>query len=236
MSGNRNFEGRINSLVRANYLASPPLVVAYALAGRVDVDLQNDPLGVDTTERTFISGTSGHSPEEIAAVVKRSVRSEMFQKQYAEVFRGRRTAGTASRFRPADLYDWSDRSTYIRKPPYFENMVDPKPSVHDFDGLRVLAMLGDSVTTDHISPAGNIPGQPGGQVSDRAGSEARRFQFLRGAARQSRSDGARNAGEYSSSQPARSRHRRRLDPYIPTGEKMFIYDASVRYQQEASRS
>jgi aconitate hydratase len=141
--------------VRANYLASPPLVVAYALAGRVDIDLQTEPLGSDQNgQGVFLKDI--WPPRRSAAVVKRSVRAEMFQKQYSEVFQGD-ARWNSVKVPTGDLYEWSEKSTYIRKPPYFENMVDPATSVQDFSGLRVLAMLGDSVTTDHISPAGNIP-------------------------------------------------------------------------------
>src|SRR5579872_2035601 len=156
LSGNRNFEGRINPLVKANYLASPPLVVAYALAGRVDIDLEKEPLGQDRSGAPVFLRDIWPTPEEVSAVVKRSVRSEMFQKQYAQVFEGDERWNSV-KVPAGDLYQWSDRSSYIRKPPYFDNMVDPKTSVQDLTGLRVLAMLADSVTTDHISPAGSIP-------------------------------------------------------------------------------
>ena len=156
LSGNRNFEGRINALVRANYLASPPLVVAYALAGRVDIDLQTEPLGSDQNGKSVFLKDIWPSSEEVQSAVRRSVRAEMFHKQYSEVFQGDERWNSV-KVPTGDLYEWTDKSTYIRKPPYFENMVDPKTSVQDLSGLRVLAMLGDSVTTDHISPAGNIP-------------------------------------------------------------------------------
>ena len=130
LSGNRNFEGRINSLVRANYLASPPLVVAYALAGRVDIDLQTEPLGSDQNGKAFSSRTSGHRAKKSRAAVKRSVRAEMFQKQYSEVFQGDERWNSV-KVPTGDLYEWSEKSTYIRKPPYFENMVDPATSVQD---------------------------------------------------------------------------------------------------------
>src|ERR1700693_4200241 len=156
LSGNRNFEGRINSLVRANYLASPPLVVAYALAGRVDIDLQNDPIGTDQAGINVYLKDIWPTPEEVNAVVKRSVRSEMFHKEYSEVFEGDQRWNSV-KVPAGDLYEWNDSSTYIRKPPYFEHMADPATSVRDLTGLRVLAVLGDSVTTDHISPAGSIP-------------------------------------------------------------------------------
>jgi aconitate hydratase len=234
LSGNRNFEGRINSLVRANYLASPPLVVAYALAGRVDIDLQKEPIGSDQNGQGVFLKDIWPSTDEIQAAVKRSVRAEMFQKQYSEVFQGDERWNSV-KVPTGDQYDWSDKSTYIRKPPYFENMVDPATSVQDLTGLRVLAMLGDSVTTDHISPAGNIP----------ADSPAGKFLIAQGV----------KPGDFNSYGARRGNHevmvrgtlanirlRNQLAPgteggwttHVPSGEKMFIYDASVIYQQEGT--
>jgi aconitate hydratase len=153
LSGNRNFEGRVNPLVRANYLASPPLVVAYALAGGVDIDLATEPLGMDESGQPVFLADVWPSPEEVTAAVRQSVRPEMFEKEYAEVFQG------DERWRslpvPAgDIYEWQADSSYIKRPPYFDAMEDPATFVQDFSGLRALALLGDSVTTDHISPAG----------------------------------------------------------------------------------
>ncbi len=234
LSGNRNFEGRINSLVRANYLASPPLVVAYALAGRVDIDLQNEPLGSDSNGKGVFLKDIWPSTDEIQSVVKRSVRAEMFQKQYSEVFQGDERWNSV-KVPTGDLYDWSEKSTYVRKPPYFENMADPKTSVRDLTGVRVLAMLGDSVTTDHISPAGNIP----------ADSPAGKFLIAEGV----------KPGDFNSYGARRGNHevmvrgtlanirlRNQLAPgteggwttHVPSGEKMFIYDASVKYQAEGT--
>src|SRR3954453_9594410 len=156
LSGNRNFEGRINPLVRANYLASPPLVVAYAIAGRVDIDLQSEPIGLDQKGKKVYLKDIWPTTEEVNAAVKQSVRSEMFAKQYAEVFQGD-AQWNGIHVPLGDIYEWEADSTYIKKPPYFDNMVDPTAPIQDMQGLRVLAMLGDSVTTDHISPAGSIP-------------------------------------------------------------------------------
>ena len=234
LSGNRNFEGRINSLVRANYLASPPLVVAYALAGRVDIDLVSEPIGADSSGRSVFLKDIWPTPEEVQAVVKRSVRAEMFQKEYSEVFQGD-DRWNSVQVPSGDLYEWTEKSTYIRKPPYFDNMVDPATSVKDLSGLRVLAMLGDSVTTDHISPAGNIP----------ADSPAGKFLIEQGV----------KPGDFNSYGARRGNHevmvrgtlanirlRNMLAPgteggwttHVPSGERMFIYDASVRYQQEGT--
>jgi aconitate hydratase len=234
LSGNRNFEGRINALVRANYLASPPLVVAYALAGRVDIDLQNDPIGADQDGKDVFLRDIWPTPEEVAAVVKRSVRSEMFQKQYAEVFQGDERWNSV-KVPAGDLYEWSDRSTYIRKPPYFDNMVDPKTSVRDLTGLRVLAMLADSVTTDHISPAGSIPvDSPAGKYLIGLGVKPGDFNSY-GARRGNHEVMVR--GTF-----ANIRLRNLLAPgteggwttHVPSGEKMFIYDASLKYQKEGT--
>jgi aconitate hydratase len=234
LSGNRNFEGRINSLVRANYLASPPLVVAYALAGRVDIDLQNDPIGADQNGKDVFLRDIWPTPEEVAAVVKRSVRSEMFQKQYAEVFQGDERWNSV-KVPAGDLYEWSDRSTYIRKPPYFDNMVDPKTSVRDLTGLRVLAMLADSVTTDHISPAGSIPvDSPAGKYLIGLGVKPGDFNSY-GARRGNHEVMVR--GTF-----ANIRLQNLLAPgteggwttHVPSGEKMFIYDASLKYQKEGT--
>ena len=234
LSGNRNFEGRINALVRANYLASPPLVVAYALAGRVDIDLQKEPLGSDQNGKGVFLKDIWPTTEEVQAVVGKSVRAEMFQKQYSEVFQGD-ARWNSVKVPTGDLYEWSEKSTYVRKPPYFENMVDPKTSVKDLSGLRVLAMLGDSVTTDHISPAGNIP----------ADSPAGKFLIEHGV----------KPGDFNSYGARRGNHevmvrgtlanirlRNQLAPgteggwttHVPSGERMFIYDASVKYQKEGT--
>ena len=232
LSGNRNFEGRINSLVRANYLASPPLVVAYALAGRVDIDLQHEPIGSDQNGKGVFLKDIWPSTEEVQSAVRRSVRAEMFHKEYSEVFQGDERWNSV-KVPTGDQYEWSDKSTYVRKPPYFENMLDPATSVKDLTGLRVLAMLGDSVTTDHISPAGNIPADsPAGKFLIAQGVKPADFN----------SYGARRGNHEVMVRGtlANIRLRNMLAPgteggwttHVPTGEKMFIYDASVRYQKE----
>jgi aconitate hydratase len=234
LSGNRNFEGRINSLVRANYLASPPLVVAYALAGRVDIDLEHEPLGSDSNGKGVFLKDIWPTSEEVQAAVKKSVRAEMFHKQYSAVFEGDQRWNSV-KVPTGDLFAWSDQSTYVRKPPYFENMVDPKTSVKDLTGLRVLAMLGDSVTTDHISPAGNIP----------ADSPAGKFLIAQGVKPVDfNSYGARRGNHEVMVRGtlANIRLRNMLAPgteggwttHVPSGEKMFIYDASVKYQKEGT--
>ncbi len=155
LSGNRNFEGRVNPLTRANYLASPPLVVAYALAGTMDIDLNNEPLGTGGDGSPVYLRDIWPSPAEVEETIRRSVKSEMFIQQYSNVFGGDENWSTLPV--PAGArYEWDPQSTYIKAAPYFENMPrDPRP-LADIHGARVLALLGDSVTTDHISPAGAI--------------------------------------------------------------------------------
>ncbi len=155
LSGNRNFEGRVNPLVKANYLASPPLVVAYALAGRMDVDLYREPIGTDRDGRDVYLKEIWPTPEEVSNAVRVSVRREMFQSIYADVFTGddrwAELAATSD-----ESYAWDDASTYVKLPPYFDGMPADPPEISDIRGARALAVLGDSVTTDHISPAGSI--------------------------------------------------------------------------------
>src|SRR5580698_3623708 len=155
LSGNRNFEGRINAQVKANYLASPPLVVAYALAGRIDIDLTTEPLGQDSSGAPVYLRDIWPTDEEVRATVRASIRQDMFQHEYAKAFDG--DANWKGMPVPkGDIYVWDAKSTYIKRPPYFDHMVDPETSVQDLPGMRVLALLGDSITTDHISPAGSI--------------------------------------------------------------------------------
>ena len=155
LSGNRNFEGRINPDIKMNYLASPPLVVAYALAGTMDIDLQSEPLGEDEQGHPVFLADIWPSADEIAQVVGASIDADMYTSRYADVFEGDerwRSLKTPT----GDLFDWDPQSTYVRKPPYFDNMTVETSPVVDISGARVLALLGDSVTTDHISPAGSI--------------------------------------------------------------------------------
>src|SRR5690348_7128399 len=175
LSGNRNFEGRINPDVKMNYLASPPLVVAYALAGTMDIDLTSEPLGASADGEPVYLSDIWPAPDEIAAVVHSAVAAEMFTRDYADVFAG------DERWRSLDVpagdtYDWDPDSTYVRRPPYFENMpAEPEP-LEDIRGARVLALLGDSVTTDHISPAGAIrPDSPAGKYLIDHGVQRRDF-------------------------------------------------------------
>jgi aconitate hydratase len=162
LSGNRNFEGRVNPLTRFNYLMSPPLVVAYALAGRMDIDFNTEPLGVGKDGPVFLRDI-WPSPAEVDAEILRSVKSEQFERQYANVFQGDEE-WRALDVPTGDLYAWSDASTYVKNPPYFEGMTMAPPGVRPITGARALGMFGDSITTDHISPAGNIAAaSPAGQ-------------------------------------------------------------------------
>ena len=232
LSGNRNFEGRVNPLVRANYLASPPLVVAYALAGRVDIDLSTDPIGQDRAGKDVFLRDIWPTDAEVQQVVKKSVRREMFAKEYSEVFAGDAQWNSI----PApkgESYAWSDSSTYIKRAPYFDEMADPATFVQDLHSLRCLAMLGDSVTTDHISPAGSIAkDSPAGQYLISLGVKPSDFN----------SYGARRGNHEVMTRGtlANIRLRNQMAPgteggwttHVPSGERMFIYDASVKYQQE----
>jgi aconitate hydratase len=232
LSGNRNFEGRVNALVKANYLASPPLVVAYALTGSVDIDLQNDPLGEDGSGKPVYLRDVWPSTAEVQAAVRQFVREDMFQKQYSEVFGGDEQWNSI-KAPSGDLYEWDQASTYIKKPPYFETLVDPKTSVADLGNMRVLAMLGDSVTTDHISPAGSIPpDSPAGRYLISLGVEPKDFN----------SYGARRGNHEVMVRGtlANIRLRNQLAPgteggwttHVPSGEQMSIYDAAMRYVKE----
>ncbi|HET9071670.1 MAG TPA: aconitate hydratase AcnA [Acidimicrobiales bacterium] len=232
LSGNRNFEGRINPDVRMNYLASPPLVVAYALAGSMDADLVGEPLGTGSDGEPVYLRDVWPTPHEVAAVVDGSIESGMFRSSYGDVFAG------DERWRSLEVpggssYAWDDRSTYVRNPPYFDGMpADPAP-LTDVRGARVLARLGDSVTTDHISPAGSI----------KADGPAGRWLV----------DGGVDPGEFNSYGSRRGNHevmirgtfaniriRNRLAPgteggvtrHLPDGEVMPIYDAARRYQAD----
>ncbi|QDV38572.1 aconitate hydratase [Tautonia plasticadhaerens] len=175
LSGNRNFEGRINSEVKANYLASPPLVVAYALAGTIDIDLTREPLGTGEDGTPVYLKDIWPTQKDVQETILKSVRSEMYRRKYAEVFQGDerwRSLPTPE----GDLYEWDDASTYVKNPPYFLGMgIEPEP-VQEIEGARVLALLGDSITTDHISPAGSIKVQsPAGQYLRERGVEPADF-------------------------------------------------------------
>ena len=181
LSGNRNFEGRINPDVRLNYLASPPLVVAYALAGSMDFDIVNEPLGTGTDGAPVYLRDIWPSSQEVAAVMDEALSADMFQESYAEVFLGDERWSGLSTCPRASCTSGARGSTYVRRPPYFDAMPETPAPVRDIRGARVLARLANSVTTDHISPAGNIrKDEPGRAWSDRPGRGRRRLQLLRG--------------------------------------------------------
>ena len=231
LSGNRNFEGRIQSQVRANYLASPPLVVAYALAGRMQVDLTTEPVGVDSAGTPVMLKDIWPSEREIQEAMLAAVKSEMFREQYAHVFEG------DDRWRSLPIptgerFEWTDDSTYIRNPPFFEGITAEPTFPTDITGARALAVLGDSVTTDHISPAGSIPmDSPAGKYLVSKGVSPAEFN----------SYGARRGNHEVMMRGtfANIRLRNQLAPgteggwttLLPDGEVMTIYDASVRYRE-----
>jgi aconitate hydratase len=232
LSGNRNFEARIHPEVKANYLASPPLVVAYSLAGRMDLDLENEPIGQDRDGNDVFLRDLWPSSDEIAEAVAAALDGSMFRKQYADVFTGDER-WTALPVPEGDLYAWDESSTYIQRPPFFAGMPrEPEPLV-DVEGARCLVSLGDSVTTDHISPAGSIkPESPAGQYLIEHGVE-RRFFNSYGARRGNHEVMVR--GTF-----ANVRLRNLLVPdsegtwtaHLPEGEEMTIYDAAKRYRAE----
>ncbi len=175
ISGNRNFEGRVHPLVKANFLASPPLVVAYALAGTVDIDLVNEPLGTGPDGAAVYLKDLWPSQQEINETVASSVRAEMFKEKYADVFSGSEMWKDI-KVKEGDLFEWSEESTYIHHPPYFQTLTLDVPLIQEIKGARVLGMFGDSITTDHISPAGNIAADsPAGKFLQERGVQPRDF-------------------------------------------------------------
>jgi aconitate hydratase len=230
LSGNRNFEGRINPDTRANYLASPPLVVAYALAGRMCVDLTSEPLGTDSDDEPVYLSDIWPSSDEIKQVVEDAVRADMFTKSYADVFTGDERWKDIE-VPEGDRYTWPD-STYVRKPSFFENM-NPKPQpVDPIQGARVLAVLGDSVTTDHISPAGAIKkDSPAGSWLIEQGVEVRDFNSY-GSRRGNHEVMVR--GTFANVR-LRNQLVEREGGYtrqFPDGEETTIYEAAMRYADD----
>ena len=232
LSGNRNFEGRIHPYVRANYLASPPLVVAYALAGTVDIDLTQEPLGTDTEDKPVYLRDIWPTNAEVRQAIEQSVLPEMFQSKYAAVFSGNET-WNAIQAGDSELYNWDETSTYIQEPPFFETLSKEGRKIEDIRGARVLAFLGDSITTDHISPAGNIPADgPAGKFLISQGVQVRDFNSY-GARRGN--DRVMTRGTF-----ANIRLKNRLVPgveggvtiHLPDGEQMSIYEAAMKYRQQ----
>ncbi|HKG56909.1 MAG TPA: aconitate hydratase [Candidatus Limnocylindrales bacterium] len=232
LSGNRNFEGRIHPLARASYLASPPLVVAFALAGRVDIDLTTEPVGIDDDGKPVMLSDLWPSADEIRAVINDSIDPELFRRTYAVVFEGDER-WRALPIPAGDRYAWDESSTYIARPPFFEGLTAEPPPLTDIAGARVLAVLGDSVTTDHISPAGSIAAwSPAGQWLQAHGVPPLEFN----------SYGARRGhhevmmrGTFANIRLRNALVPGREGPYtvhLPDGEEQFIYDAAMRYAAE----
>ena len=229
LSGNRNFEGRINSEVRANYLMSPPLVVAFALAGRIDVDVYNEPLGYGKGKPVFLKDI-WPTAKEVADVLAEYITGDLFQTAYKDVFRGD-AQWRGLKVPEGETFTWDDTSTYVKNPPYFENMPKTPAPVADISDARVLCYLGNSVTTDHISPAGSIkPNSPAGQYLIGHGVSVGDFN----------SYGSRRGNHEVMMRGtfANVRLRNKLTPeregaytrHLPDGEEMSIFDASVKYR------
>ncbi|MGC1440930.1 MAG: aconitate hydratase AcnA [Burkholderiaceae bacterium] len=232
LSGNRNFEGRIHADVRMNFLASPPLVVAYALAGTMDIDLQNDPLGHDAAGNAVLLKDIWPSSAEIQETIAQSISADMFRKIYANVYDG------DERWQKMDIpkakqYEWDDQSTYVQRPPYFDEMSKTLPGISSILGARTLAILGDSITTDHISPAGSIsPGTPAARYLNDNGVSPQDFN----------SYGSRRGNHEVMMRGtfANVRLRNELAPgteggwtvHQPSGEQMTIFDAAMRYKKD----
>ncbi len=234
LSGNRNFEARIHSNVRANYLASPPLVVAYALAGRADIDLATDPLGHDPSGEPVYLHDLWPSQEEIQSVIERSVSAEMFERRYQNVYVGNQTWNEIP-IAGGELYEWSEDSTYIQEPPFFLDLTPELPPLEDIQGARVLVWLGDSVTTDHISPAGAIPARgPAGKYLIERGVKPRDFNSF-GSRRGN--DRVMTRGTFGN-----IRIRNLLlegveggdTMHFPDQERMSIFEAAIKYRERGT--
>ena len=234
LSGNRNFEGRINPDVKMNYLASPPLCVAYAIAGTMDIDLLDEPLGQDEDGNDVFLKDIWPNEQEVAETVESAVQSDMFRKSYGEVYDGDERWNSLE-VPEGDRFEWAEDSTYVRLPPYFEDFPTEPPELTDIEGARVLAVLGDSVTTDHISPAGAIKeSSPAGEYLKEHGVERKDFN----------SYGARRGNHEVMLRGtfANIRLRNQLAPgteggvtrLMPDGEEMTIYDAAMKYAEDGT--
>jgi aconitate hydratase len=230
LSGNRNFAGRISPHVKANFLASPPLVVAYALAGTVDINFDNDPIGQDTDGNDVFLKDLWPTQEEILEVIQNSLTPEMYTEQYGNVYTGNET-WNAIPSEDSAVFNWQADSTYIQEPPFWQGLDKTVPPVESVKKARVLALLGDSITTDHISPAGAIAkNSPAGRYLTEHGIERKDFNTY----------GSRRGNHEVMMRGtfANVRLRNLLIPgseggvtlHIPSGEEMAIYDASMRYQ------
>ena len=232
LSGNRNFEGRIHPLVKANYLASPPLVVAFALAGTVEVDLEREPLAVDPNGQPVYLRDLWPSPDELQEALGRALSSDLFGREYAAVFEGNELWNRIT-VEGGELYPWDPNSTYIQEPPFFRDMGLEPPGIRPIRGGRVLLVLGDSVTTDHISPAGTIP----------ADGPAGRYLVERGVPPEAFNSFGSRRGNHEVMMRGtfgNVRIRNRLAPgteggfttHLPSGQVMTVYEAAMRYRDE----
>jgi aconitate hydratase len=232
LSGNRNFEGRVSPWTRANYLASPPLVVAYALAGKVNIDLGSRPLGRDNQGQDVYLKDIWPSSHEVLQIIEKEITPALFRHSYADVFQGSPQWNTIHSSQSV-LYDWDAASTYIQEPPYFECLTADLPAQQDIHGARALAVLGDSITTDHISPAGSIPLESAaGEYLTSLGIAVKDFNSL-GSRRGN--DRVMTRGTFGN-----IRLKNQLVPgvegsftiHLPDGEQMRIFDAAMQYKQE----
>jgi aconitate hydratase len=234
ISGNRNFEGRVHQQVRANYLASPMLVVAHALAGTINIDLTKEPIGFDKKKKPVYLADIWPSPKEIADTVRKAVTPAMFRKRYADVFTGDRSWKTI-KVNPGKTYAWQNDSTYVKNPPYFEGMTNAPAAIQDIKGGRILGVFGDSITTDHISPAGSIKkDSPAGKYLMEHGIQPLDFN----------SYGARRGNHEVMMRGTFANIRIRNEMLggkeggntiyysdaAPSGEEMSIYDAAMKYE------
>lgn len=234
LSGNRNFEGRVHAQVKANYLASPPLVVAYALAGTVNIDLANDPIGYDQANQPVYLKDIWPTKDEIHEAINTAMGPELYREKYANVFRANERWNKID-VPEGELYEWDEKSTYIANPPFFENLGAGISDIADIRGARTLALLGDSVTTDHISPAGNI----------KVDSPAGKFLIEHGVKKEDFNSYGSRRGNHDVMMRgtfANIRIRNQVAPgteggvttYLPTGEVESIYDASMKYQAQGT--
>lgn len=234
LSGNRNFEGRVHAQVKANYLASPPLVVAYALAGTVNIDLANEPLGCDSNNEPVFLKDIWPTSEEIKEAVAQAITPDMFRDKYENVFTQNERWNSIP-VPEGELYEWDEKSTYIQNPPFFSNLGSDLNDIADIRDAKVLALLGDSVTTDHISPAGNI----------KVDSPAGQYLIDNGVTRQDFNSYGSRRGNHEVMMRgtfANIRIRNQIAPgteggvtkYLPTDEVMSIYDASMKYQADGT--
>jgi len=232
LSGNRNFEGRIHPLIKSSYLASPPLVVAYALAGTVNIDLSNDPIGTDRSGAPVFLKDIWPAPEEISAVMEASITEEMYTTEYGKIFEGDRFWKTMPS-PTGTMFKWDDASTYIHEPPFFKDLGAAR-DVTDIMGARVLVMVGDSVTTDHISPAGPFPAtSPAGQYLVDHGVKPVDFNQY-GTRRGNHEVLVRGTFANIRLRNLLVEREGWWTRYLPTAEEMTIYDASMRYQREGT--